>query len=116
MVLVATNFNNQAIYAFSLTADYSVQIKEMFQMTSEEEMKEKMQTASWEEKKKILGRTVVTWGVVFRYSLKTKEWRDAPSLNQARTFLSSCTLGQKIYVFGGKKVVEKLLLKDLGRF
>ena len=66
-----------------------------------------MQTASNEELGKILWRTFVTWGV-FRYSVETEEWRDAPSLNQARLWHGSCTLGQKIYVFGGSKVVEKL--------
>ena len=42
----ATNFQNQAIYAFGMTVDFIEQIREIFQTTSEEELKEKVQTAS----------------------------------------------------------------------
>ena len=46
---------------------------------------------------------------VFYYRMKTDEWREAPALNYARSFHSSCFLGSSLYVNGGGDLpVERL--------
>ena len=39
---------------------------------------------------------------VMKFDLSTREWTDAPAINQARLGHSSCVLGSKLYVFGGR--------------